>query len=306
MNFSTLHEMCQIHAPSGSEFLMTEFVLEFIEQNKKNWKVQPEILVGNDFQDSIILIFGKPKTAIFAHLDSIGFTVGYGSQLIKIGGPQTESGWKLVGEDSLGKIECELFVDEEGAISYIYDREIERGTTLTFKCEFKEDNGYIESCYLDNRLGVFNALKVAETLENGIICFSCYEEHGGGSAQFLGKYIYENYQVKNALISDITWVTSGVQHGNGVAISMRDSGIPRRKFLNQIISIAKESKIPYQLEVESAGGSDANVLHRSSYPFQWCFIGAAEDNVHSPFEKVAIQDFEAMVDLYKLLMIELD
>lgn len=306
MNFSTLHEMCQIHAPSGSEFLMTEFVLEFIEQNKKNWKVQPEILVGNDFQDSIILVFGKPKTAIFAHLDSIGFTVGYGSQLIKIGGPQTESGWKLVGEDSIGKIECELFVDEEGAISYIYDREIERGTTLTFKCEFKEDNGYIESCYLDNRLGVFNALKVAETLENGIICFSCYEEHGGGSAQFLGKYIYENYKVKNALISDITWVTSGVQHGNGVAISMRDSGIPRRKFLNQIISIAKESKIPYQLEVESAGGSDANVLHRSSYPFQWCFIGAAEDNVHSPFEKVAIQDFEAMVDLYKLLMIELD
>lgn len=306
MNFSTLHEMCQIHAPSGSEFLMTEFVLEFIEQNKKNWKVQPEILAGNDFQDSITLVFGKPKTAIFAHLDSIGFTVGYGSQLIKIGGPQTESGWKLVGEDSLGKIECELFVDEEGAISYIYDREIERGTTLTFKCEFKEDNGYIESCYLDNRLGVFNALKVAETLENGIICFSCYEEHGGGSAQFLGKYIYENYQVKNALISDITWVTSGVQHGNGVAISMRDSGIPRRKFLNQIISIAKESKIHYQLEVESAGGSDANVLQRSSYPFQWCFIGAAEDNVHSPFEKVAIQDFEAMVDLYKLLMIELD
>ena len=109
----------------------------------------------------------------------------------------------------------------------------------------------------------------------------------------------------NALISDITWITTGVQHGNGVAISMRDSGIPRRKFLNQIIKIAKESKIPYQLEVESTGGSDANVLHRSSYPFQWCFIGAAEDNVHSPYEKVAIQDFEAMLNLYKKLLVSL-
>lgn len=306
MNFSVLQEMCQIHAPSGSEYLMTEFVLNYLKENQNSWKTQPQILSGGDFQDSIILVFGQPKTAIFAHLDSIGFTVGYGSQLIKIGGPQTESGWKLVGEDSKGLIECELFVDEDGAISYIYEREIERGTTLAFKCDFKEDNGYVESCYLDNRLGVFNALKVAETLENGIICFSCYEEHGGGSAQFLGKYIYENFKVKNALISDITWVTSGVQHGNGVAISMRDSGIPRRKFLNQIISIAKTSKIPYQLEVESAGGSDANVLHRSSFPFQWCFIGAAEDNVHSPFEKVAIQDFEAMVDLYNLLMLKLD
>ena len=300
--------MCNIHAPSGSEYLMTDFVLDYVQKNKTDWVVQPEILSGDDFQDSIILVFGKPKTAIFAHLDSIGFTVGYGSHLIKIGGPQTESGWKLVGEDSQGKIECELFVDEEGNTSYIYNREIDRGTTLTFKCEFKEDqeNGYIESCYLDNRLGVFNALKVAETLENGIICFSCYEEHGGGSAQFLGKYIYEKYGVRNALISDITWVTSGVQHGNGVAISMRDSGIPRRKFLNEIISIAKESKVPYQLEVESAGGSDANVLHRSSYPFQWCFIGAAEDNVHSPFEKVAIKDFNDMIALYQVLMRQLD
>ena len=306
MDFSILKEMCSIHAPSGSEYLMTEYVLNYIQNNQSKWKVKPQILHDGDFQDSIVLVFGEPKTAIFAHLDSIGFTVGYGSSLIKIGGPQTESGYKLVGKDSKGDIECELFVDEEGDISYIFDREIDRGTTLTFKCEFIEENGYIESCYLDNRLGVFNALKVAETLDNGIICFSCYEEHGGGSAQFLGKYIYENYQVRNALISDITWVTSGVQHGNGVAISMRDSGIPRRKFLNQIIHIAKQSDIPFQLEVESAGGSDANTLHRSSFPFQWCFIGAAEDNVHSPNEKVAIQDFESMIDLYKVLMEKLD
>ena len=306
MDFSVLEQMCKIHAPSGSEYKMTEFVLNYIQQNQANWNVQPIVLSNGDFQDSIILVFGKPKTAIFAHLDSIGFTVGYGSQLIRIGGPQAETGYKLVGEDSKGPIECELFKDEDGNISYTHHREIERGTTLTFKCDFRNENGFIESCCLDNRLGVFNALKIAENLKDGIICFSCYEEHGGGSAQFLGKYIYENYNINNALISDITWVTSGVQHGNGVAISMRDSGIPRRKFLNQIIKIAKDSEIPYQLEVESAGGSDGNVLHNSPYPFQWCFIGAAEDNVHSPYEKVAIQDFKTMLDLYNLLMLKLD
>ena len=83
---------------------------------------------------------------------------------------------------------------------------------------------------------------------------------------------------------------------------MRDSGIPRRKFLNTIIEIAQKYNIPYQLEVEDSGGSDGNVLNRSSLPFQWCFIGAAEDNVHSPFEKVAIQDFKAMLNLYKKLL----
>ena len=306
MDFSVLNKMCNIHAPSGSEYLMTEFLLDLIKKENKYWKTTPQIIFGGDLQDAIILVFGEPQTAIFAHMDSVGFTVGYGSKLLKIGGPQFESGYKLFGEDSQGKIECELFVDEDGEISYTYHREIERGTTLTFKCNFKEDNGYIESCFLDNRLGVFNALKVAETLENGIICFSCYEEHGGGSTQFLGKYIYENFKVKNALISDITWVTSGIQPGNGVAISMRDSGIPRRKFLNKIIKIANKSDIPYQLEVEDSGGSDGNILHKSSLPFDWCFIGAAEDNVHTPHEKVAIEDIKSMYLIYKILMRELD
>ena len=40
---------------------------------------------------------------------------------------------------------------------------------------------------MDNRLGVWCALQVAKTLENGIICFSTYEEVGGGSVGFFGK-----------------------------------------------------------------------------------------------------------------------
>jgi len=304
MNLQLLKTLCGIHAPSGSEFLLTEFLLDYIHEHKSSWTKQPIIHAGGEFHDSIVLVFGKPTTAIFSHIDSIGFTVGYGNKLIKIGGPQTENGYKLVGKDSLGEIECELFVEDDG-ISYIFHREIERGTTLTFKPEFKSEEGFVDCCYMDNRLGVLNALEVAKIIENGVICFSCYEEHGGGNSQFLCKFIYDNYQVRQSLISDITWVTSGVQHGNGVAISMRDSGIPRRKYLNRIIEIAKASKVPYQLEVESAGGSDGNAIHMSSLPFEWCFIGAAEDNVHSPTEKVAIKDFESMVELYKALMVSL-
>ena len=60
---------------------------------------------------------------------------------------------------------------------------------------------------MDNRLGVWNSLKVAENLTNGIIVFSCWEETGGGSVGYLAKYIYEKYNVRQALISDITWVT---------------------------------------------------------------------------------------------------
>ena len=302
MNFDLLKQMCRIHAPSGHEVAMTDFLLDYINTQQVNWKAKPQILSGEGFQDCIVLVFGKPKTAIFAHIDSIGFTVRYHNQLVKIGGPKCENGFKLVGNDSKGEILCTLKVDEEYNLTYDFDREIDRGTMLTFLPEWIEDDNFLQCCYMDNRLGVFNALKVAETLENGMICFSCWEETGGGSVEYLAKLMYEKYQVSQALISDITWVTEGVPHGNGCVISMRDSGLPRRKYVNRIIDIVKESKMPYQLEVESSGGSDGNIIHRAPFPIDWCFVGAPESDVHSPTEKVHKADIESMIKMYELLM----
>lgn len=297
-----LKELCAIHAPAGHEVAMTDYVLNYVNKNSKKWAAKPTIYHGDGFQDCIILVFGKPRTAIFAHLDSIGFTVRYGHQLVKIGGPVVEAGFELVGEDSKGKISCKLSVEKDGKMGYAYKRTLDTGTMLTFKPDWRETKDYVQCCYMDNRLGVWNALKVAETLKDGIIVFSCWEEHGGGSVEYLGRFIYEKYGVKQALISDITWVTEGVFHGKGVAISLRDSGIPRRTYVNRIIEIAKKSKIPFQLEVEATGGSDGNALQRSPYPWDWCFVGAPESLVHSPNEKVHKKDIDAMVRLYEVLM----
>ncbi|MER2996438.1 M20/M25/M40 family metallo-hydrolase [Pontibacter populi] len=298
-----LKQLCQIHAPSGNEKNMTDFLLNYIETHKVQWKVQPVIVNNEDFQDCILLVFGKPNAAVFAHMDSIGYTVRYGHQLVPIGGPASKTGYKLTGSDSQGEINCTLKYDEEeGELSYEYHREIERGTELVFACDFRETEETVQSCYMDNRLGVWAALKLAETLENGIIAFSCWEEHGGGSVAYLAKYIYEHYHVRQALIADITWVTEGVQPGKGVVVSMRDSLIPRRSYVQKIINIAKESGVPYQLEVEGAGGSDAKELQKAAYPWDWCFVGAPEDNVHTPDEIVNKKDIDSMVKLYQALM----
>ena len=299
-----LKKLCRIHAPSGEENNISEFIIEYVNSNMKNWKVKPKIYSGDGFQDSIILSFGKPKTAIYAHMDSIGFTAKYNNEIIKIGGPVVKNGVELIGSDSKGKIEGKIIKKNE-KIFIDFNREIERGTTLTFKMNFKETKNYIQSCYMDNRLGVWNALKVAESLENGLIVFSCWEEHGGGSVGFLTNFIYTKYNIHQALISDITWVTKGVKAGKGVVISLRDSGIPRKVYVNKIIDITKKTKIPFQLEVESSGGSDGNEIQSSPYPIDWCFIGAAEQNVHSPKEKVHKLDIKSMVEIYQLLMKEL-
>ena len=308
-NYELVKTMCAIHAPSGNEVAMKNFLLEYIKKNKKKWKHQPKIFSGKGFQDCIVLIFGKPRTAIFAHMDSIGFTVQYGKQLVKIGGPVAKSGFKLIGEDSLGKAEVELDAkkDQHGytTLSYKYKRDLERGTELTFKPHWREDKDYIQCCYMDNRLGIYNALKTAETLKDGAIVFSCWEEHGGGSVTFLQKFLAEKYNIFQALISDISWISDGVHAGKGAVISMRDSLVPRRSFINKIIHLAKKHNLVHQLEVEGSGGSDAKELQMSEHPWDWCFVGAGEQNVHTPDEKVHKKDIESMLSLYKMLMKEL-
>jgi len=304
-----LKQLVDVRSASGDEFRMKEFLLDYIKKEQSNWKVEPVIIEGRGFQDCLILVFGKPRTSIYAHMDSIGFSVGYDSELIKIGGPRAIDGIQLVGSDSKGEIETELMLieGEDGSehIQYVFNRTIDRGTMLTFKPDFRENSDWIQSPYIDNRLGVWNALMVAKNLEHGAIVFSTYEEHGGNSVAFCAKYLMEKYSVYQSLISDITWVTSGVVHGKGVAISMRDICLPRKTYLDRIINIADKSGIDFQLEVESAGGSDGGVLQKSDLPIDWCFIGAPEDNVHTPDEKVFKYDIMTMVELYKVLMKDL-
>jgi putative aminopeptidase FrvX len=305
MNTAFLQQLCSFHAPSGEEAPMKEFLLKHIKTASKKWAVKPQIVEGPELQDCFILKFGRPRTAVFVHMDSIGFTVRYFNQLLTIGSPDADVGTVLVGEDSKGPIECYLEFDHDQHAFYKFGREIERGTTLTYKVDFRETKDHIESAYLDDRLGLYVALKVAESMRNGLVVFTCWEEHGGGSVTFLADYIYKRWKVRQALIADVTWATDGVAIGEGVAISLRDRNIPRKTFIQKIIAIAKKNKIKYQLEVEASGSSDGGELQRSSAPFDWCFIGPPSEQPHSPHEKVHKGDVQEMIKLYGVLVKEL-
>ncbi|PSL05713.1 M20/M25/M40 family metallo-hydrolase [Cecembia rubra] len=298
---NSLIELLHIESVSGDESSMTDFLIHYTHKRMSTWKVTPEIYFGDDFHDCLLLKFGKPSTAVFAHIDTIGFMARYENQLVPVGGPEIIEGTYLVGNDNLGPIRCKLHSYED-AIYHDFGRPIERGTRLSFEQKVTIDKEFIQAAYLDNRLGIYSALQLCETLENGWVVFSTYEEHGGGSMPFLLNFIQKKAPVKHALISDITWVTDGIQHGDGVVISIRDKYIPRKKFIEKIISIAEKSGVPYQLEVEGAGASDGREIQFSPYAIDWCFIGAPEDNVHTPFEKVAISDLDAMVKIYKVLL----
>ena len=71
-----LKKLVEIRGASGDESGIKEFIADYVRTNSKNWSSVPEIVEGDDFQDCLILIFGKPRTAIYAHTDTIGFTSG--------------------------------------------------------------------------------------------------------------------------------------------------------------------------------------------------------------------------------------
>ncbi len=296
-----LKDLLQIRSVSGDESKMTAFLKDYVYQRSTKWKVTPEIFFGKNFHDCLLLKFGKPRTAVFAHIDTIGFMSRYENQLISIGGPEVLANTRIVGEDAIGPIECRVN-EKDGLLFYDFGRAVVPGTCFSFVQNIHIDDGYIQAAYLDNRLGIYNALRLCEDLEDGWIVFSTYEEHGGGSIPYLLKFIQDTAPIHNALVSDITWVTEGIRHHEGVAISIRDKHIPRRSFLNKIIGLAGKSGIPFQIEVEGIGSSDGREVQTSPYPIDWCFIGAPEDNVHTPFETVSLQDLDAMIRLYKYLL----
>ena len=78
--------------------------------------------------------------------------------------------------------------------------------------------------------------------------------------------------------------------------------LPRKTYLNKILKLAQKSGIDFQLEVESAGGSDGSTLQKSELLIDWCFIGAGEDNVHTCDEIVSKYDILCMVEMYRFLM----
>jgi putative aminopeptidase FrvX len=302
MNTKLLRDLCAVRSPSGEESAMKEFILNYVRQHAGTWVQRPEIVQGPEFQDCLLLRFGKPRVAAIAHMDTTGLCVRYENQLIPIGSPEVENGDVLVGADRQGEVECRAWYDADDRLCHDFGRPVERGTSLVFKPDFRMKGSQLHAPYLDNRAGIAVLLEVAESLENGLLVFSCWEEHGGGSMPYLCRYMYERLGIMRALVSDVTWTTDGIAAGEGVVISLRDRQIPRRSFVRHIVEMAEVSGIAFQAEVEATGSSDGREIQQSPYPIDWCFIGPPCARPHSAAEILDINDLKCAVRMYRLLM----
>ena len=55
LNYQLLKKMTKIHAPSGEEDRIVDFLIDYIKKHKKKWKHPSKLYYGGIFKHNIIL-----------------------------------------------------------------------------------------------------------------------------------------------------------------------------------------------------------------------------------------------------------
>ena len=288
--------LCRLQAvpgPSGDEGPIADFV--------QACAAAVEGVTVRRIGDLVIASRGRPSVAVFAHLDTIGFTLGHNRALIPIGGPHVKGSERVVRAG--GTETAKVRVDDAQARKWrLSGKQGEPGSRWVYAEPLQIKKDTITGPYLDNRAGVWSALRTLERCEDVAVFFTPGEEHSGRGALIASRIASQELGINRVLISDITWHTDAIKNGRGPAISFRDRYVPRQRFLDEVLAAADASSLPYQREVERDGGSDGSYIERSTFPIDWVFIGAPQKRSHTPREQCRISDLHAMVEFYARLV----
>jgi putative aminopeptidase FrvX len=286
--FTELQTLVAIEGTSGDEGRVTDAVMERCASLPG--------LRHERIQDNLIVWRGKPQVALFAHLDTVGFTLGYDGVLVRIGGPAIEGGEAL--RSTHNGVEYRGQVLQSGDGWKVEGAEgAPCGTRWVYDQPLELNGVQVQGPYLDNRAGVWSALEVLSESEDAAVAFTTNEEHSGRGATTCARWLHERLDIRQALISDITWHTEHIHCGRGPAVSLRDRNLPRQAFLDRVLSAAEASGMPFQREIESDGSSDGGAIERSGVPMDWVFVGAPQKDSHTPHEVVDLNDLGDMARL---------
>lgn len=178
------------------------------------------------------------------------------------------------------------------------------GDRITFKRNFTPLlNNQVSASCLDDRAGVAAILLALEKVKNTnakiTVLFSSQEELGTRGAK-VGGY---DKSIDAAICVDVSFAYSpGCKSeecgdiGSGVMIGV--APVLNKNMSNDLIKIAKENKIPHQLEI--MGGttsSNADVISVLQTGIPTAFIAVPQKYMHSPVEVVNTKDVEAVANL---------
>ena len=285
-----LWELLRQDSPAGDEGPLADWVTAWLAREVPD-------AAAERLGDSLVVTRGaQPAAAVFAHLDTTGWTLGYDKTLIRIGGPDGKPG------DLIRPVRCShsgnaLARRKDGFWKVRGKTAARPGSRWVYAAAPTLTAGCMTAPYLDNRAGIWAALQVLRFCPQSAAAFTVQEETGSSGAVLCARRLYEAHGVTQALVTDLTWHTKHIKCGRGVAVSLRDSSVPRQRYLDRVLALAESSGLPFQREVESSGGSDGAGISRSGVPMDWVFVGAPEKSPHTAHEQADADDLQGMASM---------
>lgn len=320
-NSKLLKELVSTYGPSGNEANIRNYIIEQIRDNVDEINIDN---LGN-------LIARKKgngkKVMIAAHMDQIGFMVtdidenGF-LRFTNIGGISPfvslhqhivfENGIKgcICAEpiDDISKLKLSnMFIDIGASDKKEAENLVTIGDICVYEAPYGENDNVVFTKCLDDRIGCYVAIEALKQINNNTndlyFVFTVQEEVGLRGAKT------SSYRINPDICIALDVTGSGdtpkakpfaVGLNKGTAIKVKDNSIITHPKLRQImIDVAKENKIPYQLEVLEYGGTDSGAVHLIREGIPSAVISIPSRYVHSTTEMISKND---VINSIKLLV----
>lgn len=317
---TVIRQLTEAFGPSGYETEVTELIKTMVEKHADEVKTDVLgnlIAIKNGSQDGQSIMFAAHTDEIgvvVTHIDDQGFlrfgsVGGVGiSTLVgnrvrfadgAVGAIYQEKGsWK---ELTLDKLYIDIGAEnKEEAL-----KKVKVGEFGIFHREFEDLGDRLIAKSMDDRVGcavLIEALKKIQNPKNTLyFVFTAQEEVGlrGARTAAYGLEPDLGIALDVTLTGDMPEARRmAVSLGKGAAIKVKDSSlITHPKVKDLLVTLAEENKIPYQMEVLEAGGTDAGAIHLTKAGVPSGAISIPTRYVHSPSEMVDMRDVEACVNL---------
>ncbi|NLT10052.1 MAG: M42 family metallopeptidase [Ruminococcus sp.] len=323
----TIKVLAETAGPSGSEDPAAELALGLLREHCPGAEIKNGNVIGRFGQFSE----GKPSLVLDAHIDQIGMIVTYitdegfirmgniggidrrllPAQPVVIHGSRDIKGVICSVPPHLSSGDSEVLTFDNAAVDAGMSKEkleklVSAGDSITFDVKCRDLMGSrITGGALDDRCGVaailrtLDMLKGQETAFNVTVIFSTQEELGERGAK-IGAF---EIDPDIAIAVDVSFAYANGENaencgylGKGPMIGISPS--LSREISDSLISAAKSSDIPYQIEVMSGMTStNADRYSVNLCGAKTCTVSIPLRNMHTPVEVIDTADVELTAKL---------
>ncbi|MBE6687951.1 MAG: M42 family metallopeptidase [Ruminococcaceae bacterium] len=308
---------------SGAEYGRDSFIYNEISRYTDSVEIDP---MGNIIACKKSAFSDAKKFMLAAHMDEIGFIVHYIDdngwlRVSGIGGINCASAaftnvvfdngvqGVLVAEENTKNADLSVkkfYVDVGAKNRKEAEKLVQIGARCTIRPNFtKLSGGKISSHALDNKVGCALLLETAQRVENSpydlYFVFTSQEEVGLRGSQTASFSVRPDYGIA-VDVTDVGDVPGcdpmEVKLGKGAAVKIKDSSaICSPQMVSYLKTIATENKIPYQLEILLAGGTDTKSLLMTAGGAVAGAISVPTRYIHTSVETIDMKDYAACLKL---------